>query len=155
MVSQTVYFTGMMVFTITSQMYRWKSVLVPVLVRVPEYLPKTSTSTSTSTFIWNSRVRAKYEYQKFSTRVLRVGVLSTSIPALIDRHGLGCCNPFKALPCQLHHVIPSIYYLLISSLPTLKWRVFNTIPELSWFIVILCQCISLNQRITSTWNSTF
>ena len=43
----TVYFTGMMVFTLTSQMYHRISVLVPVLVRVPEYL-STSTSTSTS-----------------------------------------------------------------------------------------------------------
>ena len=45
MVSHTVYFTGMMVFTLTSQKYHRISVLVPVLVRVPEYL---STSTSTS-----------------------------------------------------------------------------------------------------------
>ena len=35
-------------FTLTPQMYHRISVLVPVLVRVPEYLP-TSTSTSTST----------------------------------------------------------------------------------------------------------
>ena len=48
MVSQTVYFTGMMVFTLTSQMYHRKSVLVPVLLQVPEYL-FTSTSSSTST----------------------------------------------------------------------------------------------------------
>ena len=47
-VSQTVYFTGMMVFTLTSQMYHRISVLVPVLVRVPEYLSM-STSTCTST----------------------------------------------------------------------------------------------------------
>ena len=47
MVSQTVYFMydG---FTLTSQMYHRISVLVPVLVRVPEYLP-TSTSTIMST----------------------------------------------------------------------------------------------------------
>ena len=48
MVSHTVYFKGMMVFTLTSQMYHIISVLVPVLVRVPEYL-STSMSTSTST----------------------------------------------------------------------------------------------------------
>ena len=48
MVSHTVYFKGMMVFTLTSQMYHRISVLAPVLVRVPEYL-STSTSTSTST----------------------------------------------------------------------------------------------------------
>ena len=47
MVSQTVYFRydG---FTLTSQMYHRISVLVPVLVRVPEYLPM-STSTIMST----------------------------------------------------------------------------------------------------------
>ena len=39
-----------MAFTLASQMYHRKSVLVPVLVRVPEYLsPSTSTSTSTMT----------------------------------------------------------------------------------------------------------
>ena len=38
-----------MVFTLTSQMYHRISELVPVLVRVPEYL-STSTSTSTMTF---------------------------------------------------------------------------------------------------------
>ena len=47
MVSHTVYFKGMMFFTLTSQMYHRTSVLVPVLVRVLEYL-STSTSTSTS-----------------------------------------------------------------------------------------------------------
>ena len=44
MVSRPVYFKGMMVFTFTLQMYHKISVLVPVLVRVPEYL---STSTMT------------------------------------------------------------------------------------------------------------
>ena len=48
MISHTIYFKGMMVFTLTSQMYHRISVLVPVLVQVPEYL-STSTSTSTST----------------------------------------------------------------------------------------------------------
>ena len=38
MVSQTAYFTGMMVFTLTSHMYQRISVLVPVLLWVPEYL---------------------------------------------------------------------------------------------------------------------
>ena len=33
--------------------------------------------------LWNLRVRVKYEYQKFSTRVLRVRVLSTSTPSLV------------------------------------------------------------------------
>ena len=46
--SHTVYFTGIMVFTLTSQMYHRISVLVPVLVQVPEYL-STSMSTRTST----------------------------------------------------------------------------------------------------------
>ena len=48
MLSHTLYFAGMMVFTLTSQMYHRISVLVPVFVRGPEYL-STSTSTSTST----------------------------------------------------------------------------------------------------------
>ena len=48
MLSHTVYFKGMMFFALTSQMYHRISVLVPVIVRVPEYL-STSTSTSTST----------------------------------------------------------------------------------------------------------
>ena len=80
MVSQTVYFTGMIVFTLTSQMYHSISVLMPVLVRVPLYL-STSTST-TSTITLELTNREKYEYQKFSTRVLRVRVPSTSTPAL-------------------------------------------------------------------------
>ena len=33
--------------------------------------------------LWNSRVRVQYEYQKFSTRVLRIRVPSTSTPALV------------------------------------------------------------------------
>ena len=61
MVSHTVYFTGMMVFTLTLQMYHRISVLVPVLVRVPEYL---STSTSTSTSIMT--------FELTSTNTLRV-----------------------------------------------------------------------------------
>ena len=35
--------------------------------------------------VWNLRVRVQYEYQKFSTRVLRVRVPSTSTPALFKR----------------------------------------------------------------------
>ena len=53
MVSHTVYFKDMMVFTLTVQMYHRISVLMPVLVRVPEY-----SSTSTST---------EYEYYDFGT----------------------------------------------------------------------------------------
>ena len=65
MVSHTVYFKGMMVFTLTSQMYHRISVLVPVLVRVPEYL-STSTSTSTMTLELTSTVRVQ-EIQYSST----------------------------------------------------------------------------------------
>ena len=54
MVSHAVYFKGMMVFTLTSQMYHRISVLVPVLVRVPEYL---STSTMTLELTSTSKVR--------------------------------------------------------------------------------------------------
>ena len=67
MLSHTVYFAGMMVFTLTSQMYHRISVLVPVLVRVPEYLStSTSTSTSTITFELTSTVRVP-EIQYSST----------------------------------------------------------------------------------------
>ena len=56
-----------MVFTLASQMYHRKSVLVPVLVRVPEYLsPSTSTSTSTMTLELTSTVRVP-EIQYSST----------------------------------------------------------------------------------------
>ena len=60
------YFLGYTVwwfFTLTSQMYHRISVLVPVLVRVPEYL-STSTSTSMSTITFGIR---EYE-QSRSTR---------------------------------------------------------------------------------------
>ena len=54
-----------MVFTLTSQMYHRISVLVPVLVRVPEYLP-TSTSTMTLELTSTSTVRVQ-EIQYSST----------------------------------------------------------------------------------------
>ena len=69
MVSHTVCFKGMMVFTLTSQMYH----RISVLVRVPEYL-STSTSTSTMTLelmststvpvpeIQDSSTSTEYEY---------------------------------------------------------------------------------------------
>ena len=58
MVSHAVYFTGMMVFTliVTLQMFHGISVLVPVLVRVPENL-STSTSTITLELTSTSTVR--------------------------------------------------------------------------------------------------
>ena len=65
MVSHTVYFKGMMVFTLTSQMYHRISVLVPVLVQVPEYL-STSTSTMTLELTSTSTVRVP-EIQYAST----------------------------------------------------------------------------------------
>ena len=54
MVSHTVYFKDMMVFTLTVQKYHRISVLMPVLVRVPEYL---STSTMTLELMSTSTVR--------------------------------------------------------------------------------------------------
>ena len=66
LVSHTVYFTGMMVFTLTSQIYHRISVLVPVLVRVPEYLStSTSTSTSTMTFELTSTRNSVLEYCEY------------------------------------------------------------------------------------------
>ena len=69
MVSQTVHFTGMIVFTLTSQMYHRISLLVPVLVRGPEYLfTSTSTGTSTITLEHTSTSRARVpEIQYLST----------------------------------------------------------------------------------------
>ena len=68
MVSHTVYFTGMMVFTLTSQMYHRISVLVPVLVRVPEYLStSTSTSTSTMTFELTSTSTLRVPESQYSS----------------------------------------------------------------------------------------
>ena len=67
MVSHTDYFKGVMVFTLTSQMYHIISVLVPVLVRIPEYL-STSTSTSTMTLELTSTVRVpEIQYSSTST----------------------------------------------------------------------------------------
>ena len=62
-----------MVFTLTSQMYHRISVLVPVLVPVPEYLP-TSTSTSMSTITLEltsmSKVRVpEIQYCEYEYRV--------------------------------------------------------------------------------------
>ena len=64
MVSHTVYFKGMMVFTLTSQMYHRISVLVPVLVRVPEYL---STSTSTMTLELTSTSTVQVQEIQYSS----------------------------------------------------------------------------------------
>ena len=48
-----------------------------------EYLSTCARVRGKVLLLWNSRVRVKYEYQKFRTRVLRVQVPSTSTPALI------------------------------------------------------------------------
>ena len=66
MVSHTVYFKGMMVFTLTSQMYHRISVLVPVLVRVPEYL-STSTSMSTMTLELTSTSTVRVQEIQYSS----------------------------------------------------------------------------------------
>ena len=58
MVSHTVYFKGMMVFTLTSQMYHRISVLVPVLVRVLVHEYK---------YEYYDFGTHEYEYKKFST----------------------------------------------------------------------------------------
>ena len=101
MVSQTVYFTGMMVFTLTSQII---SVLVPVLVRVPEYL-FTSTSTITLELTSMSTVRVP-EIQYSSTA-------STSTPALgriaVAWHYPGypsiCLSVTPVSQCSCHCII--------------------------------------------------
>ena len=64
MVSYTVYFTGMMVFTLTSQMYHRISVLVPVLVRVLVH-----------------EYECKYEYYDFRTHEYKY-ITSTRISVL-------------------------------------------------------------------------
>ena len=68
MVSHTVYFKGMMFFTLTSQMYHRISVLVPVLVRVPEYL-STSTSTMTLELTSTSTINSVLEYCEYPSPV--------------------------------------------------------------------------------------
>ena len=83
MVSHTVYFKGMMFFTLTSQMYHRISVLMPVLVEYLSTCPRVRVQVRVL-WLWNSGVRVHYKYQKFSTRVLRVRVLSMSTPALIS-----------------------------------------------------------------------
>ena len=100
MVSHTVYFKGMMVFTLTSQMYHRISVLVPVLVRVPEYL-STSTSTSTMTLEltststvreiqYSSTTSTEYEYPSpvlpitwINTDLLTIGIVKTTEISLV------------------------------------------------------------------------
>ena len=64
----TVYFKDMMVFTLTMQMYHRISVLVPVLVRVPEYL-STSTSTSTMTLELMSTSTVRVPEMQYSSTV--------------------------------------------------------------------------------------
>ena len=84
MVSQTVYFTGMVVFTLTSQIMRCTIEYQYSCQYSYEYLstcPRVRVQVRVL-LLWNSRVRVQYEYQKFSTRVLRVRVPSTSTPAL-------------------------------------------------------------------------
>ena len=85
MVNHTVYFKGMMVFTLASQMYHRKSVLVPVLVRVPEYLC-TSTSTSTMTLELTSTSTVRVPEIQYSSTA------STSTPALVG------ASPADAVP---------------------------------------------------------
>ena len=69
MESQTVYFTGIMVFILISQMYHRISVLRPVFICaiVPEYEYKNK-------YYYFGTHKYKYEYQKFSTRVQPVRV---------------------------------------------------------------------------------
>ena len=69
MESQTVYFTGMMIFILISQMYHRISVLRPVLVHVPEYLsPSTSTNMSALELTSTSKVRVpEIQYSSISS----------------------------------------------------------------------------------------
>ena len=87
MVSHTVDFKGMMVFTLTSQMYHRISVLAPVFVRVPEYL-STSTSTSTMTLELTSTSTVRVQEIQYSSTA------STSTPALLLGYSTG---KFQAL----------------------------------------------------------
>ena len=81
--SHTVYFTGMMVFTFTSQMYHRISVPMPVLVRIPEYLStSTSTSMSTMTLELTSTSTVRVQEIQYSSTT------STSTPALAQRYRL-------------------------------------------------------------------
>ena len=101
MVCQTVYFTGMVVFTLTSQImrctieyqyscqysYKYMSTCPRVRVQVRVLL------------LWNSPVRVQHEYQKFSTQVLWVRVPSTSTPALTLRNQYTPPPPHQQLRC--------------------------------------------------------
>ena len=78
MVSQTIYFTGVMVFILTSQMYYGISVLAPVLVRVPEYV---STSTSISTITLELTHMSKVQVAEI--QYLSTASTSTSTLALV------------------------------------------------------------------------
>ena len=80
MESQTVYFTGMMVFTLISQMYHRRSLLGPVFIRVlvHEY-----------EYEYKYYFFGTYEYEKVPVpEIWDPGTASTSTPALPMWHGL-------------------------------------------------------------------
>ena len=98
--------------------------------------------------LWNLRVRVKYAYQKFSTRVLRVRVLSTSTPALLKDMGKRniCINKahiiksqnqtvciFHRIYCSFHtyhfnHVSPGLFYST-SGIAGILTRILHFHPE--------------------------
>ena len=106
MVSHAVYFKGMMFFTLTSQMYHRISVLVPVLVRVPEYL-STSTSTSTSTMTLElTSTSTRNSVLKYCEYEYWVRVPQPWYTDMIDICTYGRTNGRKCDSLGMHRIVP-------------------------------------------------
>ena len=120
MVSHTVYFKGMMVVTLTSPMYHRISVLVPVLVRVPEYLStSTSTSTSTMTLELTSTSTVRVQEIQYSS----IASTSTEYEYPSPGHGWG-----HSLKSQCGSNILSTHIPFVpcqSALPFLRYSIFK------------------------------
>ena len=142
MVSQTVYFTGMMVFTLTSQMYHRISVLVPVLVRVPEYL---STSTSKSTNTINLKLTSTSKVRVPEIQYSSTASTSTEYEYPSPVWHLG---PISISDTTSYHKISwsldaaRFRFRLFQSLWTLTGRADSRFQPSQWETTLLCNNVS-------------
>ena len=149
MVSHTVYFKDMMVFTLTVQMYHRISVLMPVLVRVPEYLStSTSTSTSTMTLELMSTSTVRVPEKQYSSTASTSTEYEYPSPALILPTYLAimpiniiqCAVIVTKLPCVYLRKRPS--FDRVRHCGTLRWdHLRHSTAGILFLSMVLCDII--------------
>ena len=140
MVSHTVYFTGMVIFTLTSQIFIEYQYSCQYSC---EYLSTCPRVQLRVLLLWNSRVRVKYKYQKFITRVCEY-----EYRVRVPQPWLSYVRIVPYGWVSLHHWSWSALFQVMNTFPKPMMTYHQQDPEecISLHLIFSCICIDIDYK---------